>query len=117
MVGFGGMQHSVEEMLSEIGAELASQLLMDVGSRWQLHEYRQILIAGGGAFRIGARLVEALPSAVVLDDPASANVRGYLGFGRRVQASRVEAGEDELDDLGDLEFELDRIEAVSRGES
>jgi plasmid segregation protein ParM len=124
-VGFGNMQHSVEALLAEVSAELAAQLLMEIESRWQLHEFRQLLIAGGGAHHIGARLVEALPSAVVLDEPASANARGYLGFGRRLHADGDIGGDeapcvfahDEFDDRGeldDLDIELDRIASSIR---
>lgn len=97
-LGFGGMDHSVDNLLASVRAELAEQLLTELASAWQLHEYKQILVAGGGAHQLGPRLLEALPSAAIVEDPESANVRGYLAYGRQ----RVYAVDDDFAHLDEM---------------
>lgn len=80
-INIAGRREDITEMRDEALAELALKLLVEVRSTWQLTEYDAILLAGGGAHMLGEIIAPSVEQCVTVDDPSTANARGYFAWG------------------------------------
>ncbi|HYF92804.1 MAG TPA: ParM/StbA family protein [Symbiobacteriaceae bacterium] len=64
--------------------QLATKLLVELQSSWQVSEFDVLLLSGGGSHFLARWLQPHLPQAVVPQDPSTANSRGFLAWSNRL---------------------------------
>jgi plasmid segregation protein ParM len=79
-----GKAVDIVDIRSQAFESLASKILVEVSSEWNLAEYDQILLSGGGGQALADFLLSQLPQAQVVCDPITANSKGYLAWANRV---------------------------------
>ncbi len=60
--------------------QLATKLLVEVQSFWEVSEFDRALLTGGGGQALSRWLMPHLRHGVLLSDPVTANCRGYLAW-------------------------------------
>ena len=79
-----GKAVDIVDIRSRAFESLASKIFVEVSSEWNLAEYDQILLSGGGGQALSEFLLPQLPQAQVVCDPITANSKGYLAWANRV---------------------------------
>lgn len=63
---------------------LATKVLVEVRSAWQLTEYDRIVLTGGGGQALSRYLLPHLSQGLLLSESVTANSRGYLAWAHRL---------------------------------
>lgn len=78
-VRYYGESYTTDDILRKVSKTLAENTIGEITTRWgDCAQMDAILVVGGGAHLIGQFIKERFPQVVVVDEPESANVRGYL---------------------------------------
>jgi plasmid segregation protein ParM len=80
-INVNGHTENIEDIRDEALAQLALKLMVEVRSTWQLAEYDAVLISGGGAHMLGDIMAASVKQCVRIDNPSTANARGYHAWG------------------------------------
>lgn len=62
---------------------LATKLLIEIRSAWQISEFDSLLLSGGGSQALSPYLLPHLPQGQVPHDSGTANCRGFLAWANR----------------------------------
>lgn len=81
-----GQTVDITEIREQAFATLATKLLVEIQSTWQLSEFYNLLLVGGGAIALGKYLQPHLPNSSITDDPVTANSRGFWAWAHRLTA-------------------------------
>ncbi len=81
-----GQVADISEVREPAFAGLATKVVAEVLSTWQMSEFASLLLVGGGAVALGKYLLPHLPVATVVDDPVTANSRGFWAWAHRLGA-------------------------------
>lgn len=80
-VNVSGRQVDISSARDVIFKDLATKLLVEARSMWQMEEYDHILLTGGGGQIMERYLRPAILQLVLVNDPVTANARGYYAWG------------------------------------
>ena len=80
-VNVSGKQVDITGVRDSIFKDLATKLLVEARSLWQMEEYDHMLITGGGGQIMERYLRTVIPQLVLVNDPVTANARGYYAWG------------------------------------
>jgi plasmid segregation protein ParM len=80
-INVSGRQIDITGLRDSVFKDLATKLLVEARSFWQVEEYDHILLTGGGGQAMASYLQPHIPLAVLVEDPVTANARGYLAWG------------------------------------
>ena len=80
-ISVSGRMVDITELRDHVFGEVATKLLVEAQSLWQLPEYDCVLITGGGGYALERYLRPHLPQSMLVNEPVSANARGYFGWG------------------------------------
>lgn len=90
-VNIAGRRVDITELRDRAFADVATKLLVELQSLWQLAEYDQVLLTGGGGPALEKYLLSHMPQGVVVEDPMTANSRGYLAWAYRLLGAQTHA--------------------------
>ena len=76
-----GRKEDISDLRDEVLAEVATKLLIEVQSLWQLQDYDSVLLTGGGGHVLERYLRPQVSQCVLVDDPVTANAMGYYAWG------------------------------------
>jgi len=80
-INVNGRAENIAEIRDEALTQLALKLMVEVRSTWQIAEYDAVLISGGGAHMLGEIMAASVKQCVLVDNPSTANARGYYAWG------------------------------------
>ncbi|MFV8836207.1 hypothetical protein ACNSTU_14680 [Aquisalimonas sp. APHAB1-3] len=80
-VNVSGRRVDITDLRDQILGEVATKLMVELQSLWQLTEYDAVLLTGGGAHVLERYLRPQVPQSVMVSDPVTANARGYMAWG------------------------------------
>lgn len=83
-LSIAGQRMDINDLVEQAFANVATKLLVEIRSTWQLTELDQILLTGGGGDALSKYLLPHLKQARVVTDAATANSRGYLVWANRL---------------------------------
>ncbi|MCG5515741.1 MULTISPECIES: ParM/StbA family protein [Ectothiorhodospira] len=98
-----GRKVDITGLRDQVFQDLATKLLVEINSLWQVDDYPFVLITGGGGQVMSRYLREMIPHARTVDEPITANARGFHAWARynALQAGMGErASEDPSEDDG-----------------
>ncbi|HOP70585.1 MAG TPA: ParM/StbA family protein [Bacillota bacterium] len=70
---------------------LATKLLVELMSTWQVPEFDKSLISGGGGAALGKYILPHLPQGEMVSEPVTANSIGFLNWANRLWRVNLEA--------------------------
>lgn len=79
-INISGQKVDITELRDRVFGDVATKLLVDVRSLWQLEEYDRVLLTGGGGHVLESYLRSLVPQAQLVRDPVAANARGYFAW-------------------------------------
>ncbi len=79
-VNVNGRPVDIVELRDRIFGDIATKLLVEARSMWQIQDYDHIIITGGGGRVLERYLRPELPQAQLAQDPVTANARGYYNW-------------------------------------
>lgn len=80
MVNVSGRPVDIADLRDDVFGDIATKLLVEARSLWQIQEYDHILITGGGSRVVERYLRPEMPQAQIANDPVTANARGYYAW-------------------------------------
>ena len=80
-INVSGRRVDITDLRDQILGEVATKLMVEMQSLWQLTDYDAVLLTGGGAHVLERYLRPEVPQSVVVNDPVTANARGYVAWG------------------------------------
>lgn len=80
-INVSGRRVDITDLRDQILGEVATKLMVEMQSLWQLTDYDSVLLTGGGAHVLERYLRPEVPQSVVVNDPVTANARGYVAWG------------------------------------
>ncbi|MCC5812347.1 MAG: ParM/StbA family protein [Ectothiorhodospiraceae bacterium] len=80
-INVSGRRVDITDLRDQIFGEVATKLLVEVQSLWQLAEYDAVLLTGGGGHVLERYLRPQVPQCTLVNDPVTANARGYFAWG------------------------------------
>ena len=90
MVNIAGKPVDITRLRDQSYESLATKLLVELVSVWQVPEFDKILISGGGGAALGKYLLPHLPQGEIVSDPMTANSIGFLNWANRLWRVSVE---------------------------
>lgn len=82
-VNVAGKRVDIAALRDRAFEQLATKLLVEVQSAWQVSTYDLLLLSGGGSHSLSRYLLPQLSQASVPTDPSTANSRGFLAWANR----------------------------------
>lgn len=82
-ISLAGKRVDISAMRDRAFEQLATKLMVELQSTWQVNEFDALLLSGGGGHALGRYLLPNLSQASVPADPGTANSRGYLAWAHR----------------------------------
>ncbi|WP_290649339.1 ParM/StbA family protein [Aquisalimonas sp.] len=80
-INVSGQHEDITGLRDQILGEVATKLMVELQSLWQLTDYDAVLLTGGGAHVLERYLRPQVPQSLVVSDPVTANARGYMAWG------------------------------------
>ncbi len=80
-INVSGRRENISDLRDEVLEDVATKLLIEVQSLWQLQDYDTILLTGGGGHVLDRHLRPHVAQFLLVEDPVSANARGYYAWG------------------------------------
>lgn len=87
-INVSGKQIDITRLRDSVFRDLATKLVVEACSTWQVEEYDHMLLTGGGGHGLVEYLRPAIPQLVLVADPVTANARGYLAWGNHNMLKR-----------------------------
>jgi len=79
-----GRREDIGSIIDPVLEGVAEELISKAGTLWgEGRDLDAVMITGGGGQALG-RYFQVYPHAIVISDPAMANVRGFLKYAQRV---------------------------------
>ncbi|MBP2019371.1 plasmid segregation protein ParM [Symbiobacterium terraclitae] len=79
-ISVSGRRVDITGLREQAFAQLATKVLVEIRSTWQVADYDQLWVTGGGGHALQRYLVPQFPQASLIADPLTANSRGYLAW-------------------------------------
>ena len=76
-INVSGREVDITGLRDQVFGEVATKLLVEIRSLWQVAGYDHVLLTGGGGQVLEKYLKEHIPQLRLVDEPVSANARGY----------------------------------------
>lgn len=83
-IGISGRRVDITALREQAYAQLATKILVEIRSTWQVAEYDELWVTGGGGQALEQYLVPLFPQAVLIPDAMTANSRGYLSWANHI---------------------------------
>lgn len=83
-VAVAGRKVDITPIVRAAFEQLATKILIDLRSFWQVSEFDAILLTGGGGQALSSFLLPHIPQGALTPDPATANSRGYIAWANRI---------------------------------
>lgn len=83
-VNIAGKRTDITALRDRAFEQLATKLLVELRSTWQVSEFDMLLLSGGGSHFLARYLQPHLAQGIVPADPSTANSRGYLAWASRL---------------------------------
>nr|WP_301289082.1 ParM/StbA family protein [Natronocella acetinitrilica] len=80
-INISGRKEDIGDLRDEVLTDVATRLLVEVQSLWQLKDYDTILLTGGGGHLLDGYLRPQVSQCVLVNEPVTANARGYYAWG------------------------------------
>ena len=80
-ISVSGKSVDITGLRDEILGDVATKLMVELQSLWQLTDYDTVLLTGGGGQIMARYLQGQIAQSQVVEDPVSANARGYVAWG------------------------------------
>lgn len=84
VVTVAGRQVDITDMRESAFRQLATKVMVELQSAWQVTEFDRLLVCGGGARALHQYLLPHLSQGAVPPDPLTSNSRGYLAWAQRL---------------------------------
>lgn len=75
-------EKDISDILAASYDKIAQNIIVEINSQWNHKELDQILVTGGGGHEMSKHLLAYFPQAVLVNEPFTANCRGYLAWSR-----------------------------------
>jgi plasmid segregation protein ParM len=82
-ISLAGKRVDISGMRERSFEQLATKLLVEVRSTWQVDEFDALQLVGGGGQALARYLLPHLPQGSVPTDPSTANSRGFFAWAQR----------------------------------
>lgn len=79
-IGVSGRRVDITGLREQAFEQLATKVLVEIRSTWQVADYDALWFTGGGGHALQRYLVPQFPQASLIADPLTANSRGYLAW-------------------------------------
>jgi len=76
-INVAGQARDIPKLMDEPFQRLASRLMVEIVSSWNMPEFDTMLLSGGGSNALGRYLLDRVPQARAVQDPVTANSRGF----------------------------------------
>jgi plasmid segregation protein ParM len=83
-ISVAGKRVDITALRDRAMEQLATKLLVEIQSSWQVSEYDVLMLSGGGTHPLSRYLLPHLSQAIVVPDPSTANSRGFLAWANRL---------------------------------
>lgn len=83
-INVSGQRVEISVLRDQAYERLATKIFVEVRSAWQLAEYDHVYITGGGGKALERFLKPQFTQAALIEEPVTANSRGYLGWAHRL---------------------------------
>ncbi|MDF2627383.1 MAG: hypothetical protein K0R39_1214 [Symbiobacteriaceae bacterium] len=83
-IHIAGRRYDIADLRDRALEQVATKLLVEIQSSWQVSAFDVILLSGGGSHFLARYLQPHLAQAVVPADPSTANGRGFLAWASRL---------------------------------
>ncbi len=87
-INVSGKKIDITRLRESVFRDLATKLVVEACSSWQIEEYDHLLLTGGGGHGLFEFLRPSIPQLVLVSDPVTANARGYLAWGNHNMLKR-----------------------------
>lgn len=87
-INVSGKKIDITRIRDSAFREIATKLLVEVSSAWQLEEIDHMLLTGGGGLGLFDYMRSSIPQLTLVNDPVTANARGYLSWGNHNMLKR-----------------------------
>lgn len=82
-ISLAGKRVDITSLRERAFAQLATKLLVEVQSAWQVKDFDALLLVGGGGHSLARYLLPHLPQCTVPSEPGTANSRGFAAWACR----------------------------------
>ncbi|MDB4895898.1 MAG: hypothetical protein JWN15_2160 [Firmicutes bacterium] len=82
-IGLAGKRVDITALRERAFGQLATKLLVEVQSAWQVKDFDALLLVGGGGHSLARYLLPHLSQGAVPADPGTANSRGFAAWASR----------------------------------
>ncbi len=83
-INISGETIDIASIIESAFEKLATNILVEIHSHWNISEFDILLITGGGGQALSSCLLPQLSHAKLASDPITANCRGYLTWANRL---------------------------------
>lgn len=83
-INLAGETIDISDIINDAFEKLATNILVEINSQWNLSDFDSIIISGGGGQAISQYLLPQISQAKLVSDPITANCRGYLAWATRL---------------------------------
>ena len=100
-VNVSGRTVDIADLRDQIFGDIATKLLVEARSIWQIQEYDHILLTGGGGRVVERYLRPEIPQAQLANEPVTANARGYYAWAYYNSQQAASGGAESTSDSAD----------------
>lgn len=83
-INISGETIDISNIVESAFEKLATNILVEVHSQWNISEFDSLLLTGGGGQALSSYLLPQLSHGKLASDPITANCRGYLTWANRL---------------------------------
>lgn len=83
-INISGETIDISNIVESAFEKLATNILVEVHSQWNISEFDSLLLTGGGGQTLSSYLLPQLSHGKLASDPITANCRGYLTWANRL---------------------------------
>ncbi|MGE5483474.1 MAG: hypothetical protein ACM3X4_00475 [Ignavibacteriales bacterium] len=82
-VKVSGVEVDITPICQGAFERLATKVLVELTSAWRIQEFDRLYLSGGGGQSLSPYLLPHIPQGRLVDEPITANCRGYWEWGKR----------------------------------
>lgn len=86
-INVAGETIDISKVINDAFQKLAVNILVTVNSNWKTTDYDRLLLSGGGGQSVSTYVLPELSQARLINEPITANSRGYLSWANRYWGS------------------------------
>lgn len=83
-IKIAGEEHDLSAWVDNTFRMVAGKIATEIESKWDYKMFDRILLTGGGGEAMSHYIVDSFPNMTVVEDPQTANVRGFQKLAQRV---------------------------------